>query len=149
VEWDEGRRREPSPAKDDLPADLHDFERARVGRLGFGQVCFYPGFEEAITGCYVRVNVGQNPKTGQDDYRMCLIKSTFSLLVSVCCLSNMITPRNYRGQAVRSGSGQWQKLRHDAVRAVSARQIRERFPTHCLFRRAFQRGLFSLPLSLI
>ena len=75
VEWDEGRRRTLSPAKDDVPADLKDFQRAKIGRVGFGQLCFYPGFEETVTGCYVRVNVGLNKNTGQDDYRMCLIKS--------------------------------------------------------------------------
>lgn len=77
LEWDESKR-SPSPAKDDPPAELQDFQRAKIGRIGFGQRCFYPGFEEAVTGCYVRVNVGTNPKTGQDDYRMCLIKSGFS-----------------------------------------------------------------------
>ncbi|EEY15617.1 conserved hypothetical protein [Verticillium alfalfae VaMs.102] len=40
----------------------------------FAQYCFNPGFENAITGCYVRVSLGPDPKTGQDDYRLAKIK---------------------------------------------------------------------------
>lgn len=78
VEWAESKRRSPSPGRDEMPAELRDFERAKIGRVGFGQLCFYPGFDEAISGCYVRVNVGHNKETGHDDYRMCLIKSKIS-----------------------------------------------------------------------
>ncbi|KAL1958540.1 hypothetical protein VTO42DRAFT_4404 [Malbranchea cinnamomea] len=74
VEWDEGKPRASSPPEDDTPADLKDFQRAKIGRMGFGQVCYYPRFGEVITGCYVRVNVGFNKNTGKDDYRMCMIK---------------------------------------------------------------------------
>ncbi|KAL2868641.1 RNA polymerase-associated protein [Aspergillus lucknowensis] len=73
VEWDE-RERSPSPPKDDPPADLRDIQRTRVGRTNFAQVCFYPGFEEAISGCYARVNIGPNRDTGLNEYRLCLIK---------------------------------------------------------------------------
>ncbi|KAL5343375.1 hypothetical protein BJX70DRAFT_353979 [Aspergillus crustosus] len=72
VEWDD-RERSPSPPKDDPPAELRDIERARVGRTNFAQVCFYPGFEEAITGCYTRLNVGPNRDTGINEYRLSLI----------------------------------------------------------------------------
>ncbi|CAL5866312.1 uncharacterized protein PFLUO_LOCUS519 [Penicillium psychrofluorescens] len=65
--------RSPSAPKDDPPADLRDIDRARVGRSNFAQVCFYPGFDHAITGCYSRVNIGPNRETGQNEYRMCLI----------------------------------------------------------------------------
>ncbi|KAH2044997.1 hypothetical protein KXW51_008428 [Aspergillus fumigatus] len=73
VEWD-NRERSPSPPKDDPPADLRDIQRARVGRTNFAQVCFYPGFDEAISGCYARVNIGPNRDTGINEYRLCLIK---------------------------------------------------------------------------
>ncbi|GAB1215103.1 hypothetical protein ATERTT37_004286 [Aspergillus terreus] len=73
AEWDEGER-SPSPPKDDPPAELRDIQRARVGRSNFAQVCFYPGFDEAISGCYARVNIGPNRDTGQNEYRLCLIK---------------------------------------------------------------------------
>jgi RNA polymerase-associated protein RTF1 len=74
VEWDD-RERSPSPPKDDPPAELRDIQRTRVGRTNFAQVCFYPGFEEAISGCYARVNIGPNRDTGLNEYRLCLIKS--------------------------------------------------------------------------
>jgi RNA polymerase-associated protein RTF1 len=66
-------RRSPSVPKDDPPAELRDIQRARVGRSNFAQVCFYPGFEDAITGCYARVNIGPNVDTGLNEYRLCLI----------------------------------------------------------------------------
>ncbi|PLB45795.1 plus-3-domain-containing protein [Aspergillus steynii IBT 23096] len=73
VEWAD-RDRSPSPPKDDPPADLRDLNRARVGRTNFAQVCFYPGFDDAISGCFVRVNIGPNRDTGLNEYRLCSIK---------------------------------------------------------------------------
>ncbi|KAL3468479.1 hypothetical protein BJX64DRAFT_246042 [Aspergillus heterothallicus] len=73
AEWDD-RELSPSPPKDDPPAELRDVQRTRVGRTNFAQVCFYPGFEEAISGCYARVNIGPNRDTGSNEYRLCLIK---------------------------------------------------------------------------
>ncbi|KAE8143998.1 hypothetical protein BDV38DRAFT_289788 [Aspergillus pseudotamarii] len=73
AEWDD-RDRSPSLPKDDPPAELKDIQRARVGRTNFAQVCFYPGFDDAISGCYARVNIGPNRETGQNEYRLCLIK---------------------------------------------------------------------------
>lgn len=73
AEWDD-RDRSPSLPKDDPPAELRDIQRARVGRSNFAQVCFYPGFDDAISGCYVRVNVGPNRDTGSNEYRLSLIK---------------------------------------------------------------------------
>lgn len=64
---DEARRR------DDLPAEQVDFERVRIGRDNFAKVCFYPGFDDAITNCYVRVNIGPNSSTGETIYRMAKI----------------------------------------------------------------------------
>ncbi|KAK4240197.1 hypothetical protein C8A03DRAFT_31672 [Achaetomium macrosporum] len=77
---DEDRRREPrhksrSPEPRDAPtAELRDVERVRLGRSRFAQVCFYPDFEKAISGCFVRINIGPDPSTKQDVYRMALIK---------------------------------------------------------------------------
>ncbi|KAJ5594261.1 uncharacterized protein N7459_000469 [Penicillium hispanicum] len=73
VELDDRIGRSPSVPKDDPPAELRDIQRARVGRSNFAQVCFYPGFDDAITGCYARVNIGPNIETGQNEYRLCLI----------------------------------------------------------------------------
>ena len=71
VEW-----AEPSSnsRRDEPPSELRDFERCRVGRSNFAKVCFYPGFEEAIKGCFCRVSIGINRDTGQNQYRMTQIK---------------------------------------------------------------------------
>lgn len=78
VEWDDGRsknKKSNSPEyRDAEPAGLHDVERVRVGRTRFAMVCFYPGFDEAITGCFVRISVGVDKETSQNVYRMAVIK---------------------------------------------------------------------------
>lgn len=68
VEWAEPER------KDEPPAEIRDFDRCRVGRSNFAKVCFYPGFEDAIRGCFARVSIGVNRETGQNAYRMTQIK---------------------------------------------------------------------------
>ncbi|KAK4195934.1 putative RNA polymerase-associated protein RTF1 [Triangularia verruculosa] len=74
-DWRRGsRQKSRSPEKEILPADLRDVERVRVGRSRFAEVCFYPGFEQAITGCFVRINIGPDQATRQDVYRMAIIK---------------------------------------------------------------------------
>jgi RNA polymerase-associated protein RTF1 len=84
VDWDEGKakaKKSPSPDyRDAEPAGLHDIERVRVGRSRFAMVCFYPGFEEAITGCFVRISVGVDKETNQNIYRMAVIKGTYRKL---------------------------------------------------------------------
>lgn len=82
VEWDDGKsknknKKSSSPDyRDAEPAGLHDIERVRVGRSRFALVCFYPGFDEAITGCFVRISIGIDKETGQNIYRMAVIKGT-------------------------------------------------------------------------
>ncbi|KAJ6031476.1 hypothetical protein N7540_002208 [Penicillium herquei] len=73
LELDDRVGRSPSIPKDDPPAELRDLNRVRVGRSNFAQVCFYPNFENSITGCYARVNIGPNMETGQNEYRLCLV----------------------------------------------------------------------------
>jgi RNA polymerase-associated protein RTF1 len=79
-EWDDGKsknKKSKSPDyRDAEPAGLHDIERTRVGRSRFAMVCFYPGFDEAITGCFVRISVGIDKESGQNIYRMAVIKGT-------------------------------------------------------------------------
>jgi RNA polymerase-associated protein RTF1 len=70
VEWDE---RPPEKAREEQPASLRDFESVRVGRGFFSEVCFYPGFEEAMTGTFGRVGVGQDPQR-RTLYKMAQIK---------------------------------------------------------------------------
>ncbi|KAI0012544.1 plus-3-domain-containing protein [Xylariaceae sp. FL0662B] len=78
VEWMRESRgrlsKSRTPEVKEIPlADIRDIERVRLGRSRFAQVCFYPGFEEAITGCFVRVALGPDPD-GVPVYRMAVIK---------------------------------------------------------------------------
>jgi RNA polymerase-associated protein RTF1 len=85
VDWDEDKhkaKKADSPDyRDAEPAGLHDIERVRVGRSRFAKVCFYPGFDEAIIGCYVRISVGVDKENGQNVYRMALIKGMSHRLI--------------------------------------------------------------------
>lgn len=71
---DKGRSPSPKVSRELPPPGIRDFERIRVGRSRFAQYCFNPGFEEALTGCYVRVSLGPDP-SGVDQYRMAKIKA--------------------------------------------------------------------------
>ncbi len=78
---DDYRRRSRTPEKkeekkDEPKPELRDFERVRLGRNEFAQVCFTPGFEPSITGCFIRIAVGPHPDTGVEQYRMAIIKGT-------------------------------------------------------------------------
>ncbi|KAF4455661.1 hypothetical protein F53441_2061 [Fusarium austroafricanum] len=70
---DYNRGHSPTPdadeARDQPPAELRDYDRVRLGRNEFAQVCFTPGFEQAITGCYIRIALGPHPETGIEQYR--------------------------------------------------------------------------------
>ena len=78
VEWDDKKpKAQPvrpaattptTPPQDLRIPELRDFERVKVGWEEFARVCFYPGFEQTITGCFVRVVVGK------DEHRMGQIK---------------------------------------------------------------------------
>lgn len=68
------RTPEKEPEEEAPPPELKDFERLRLGRNEFAQVCFTPGFEPAITGCYIRIALGPHPETGIEQYRMAVIK---------------------------------------------------------------------------
>lgn len=91
VEWDDGKaknRRSKSPEyRDAEPAGLADIQRVRVGRTRFALVCFYPGFDEAIIGCFVRISVGVDP-TGNNIYRMALIKGMYCFGSAGICSTN-------------------------------------------------------------
>lgn len=75
VEWASSKKkRSKTPPEEAPPADLRDIERCRLSRTRFARVAFYPGFEEALTGCYVRVHIGPDPDTKVPVYRMARIK---------------------------------------------------------------------------
>lgn len=75
---DFGRPRSRTPEaeveREQPPAELRDYDRVRLGRNEFAQVCFTPGFQSAVTGCYIRIALGPHPDTGVEQYRMALIK---------------------------------------------------------------------------
>lgn len=68
VEWAEN---------EDRGSDLNDFNKIKVGRSFVAKFCFYPGFNDLMKGCYGRVNVGINKRSGQPMYRMVKIERVF------------------------------------------------------------------------
>ena len=82
-EWDGGQRAAaakhvtPQYKSAEEPPELVNYNYARIGRTGFGEVCFYPEFFDVINGCFVRINIGNDPKTGEPSYRMAQIKGTW------------------------------------------------------------------------
>jgi len=73
VEWDE---RPAEKAREEQPASIRDFESVRVGRGFFSEVCFHPGFDEAMTGTFGRVGVGQD-SSRRTLYKMAQIKGEY------------------------------------------------------------------------
>jgi len=118
VEWAEpasdSRRDEPLP-------ELKDFERCRIGRSNFARICFYPGFEDNIKGCFCRVSIGLNRETGQNQYRMTQIKGKRNPRVTTTIVPSLTDARFHRRQAVPDGVGQRQALHHRPVRRRSTR----------------------------
>jgi RNA polymerase-associated protein RTF1 len=84
VEWDD---RAPAKLREELPATLRDFDSVRVGRGFFSEVCFYPGFEEAVTGTFGRVGVGQDAQR-RTMYKMAQIKGALINLTTTKSLTN-------------------------------------------------------------
>ena len=78
LEWDSIRTKQDAKPQFDEPAELADFNRILVGRQNFALVCYYPGFENAVKDCYVRVAVGPDPATGETCYRMAKITGTLA-----------------------------------------------------------------------
>lgn len=83
VEWattskrkSRSRTRTPEVPREAPPAELRDIERIRLSRTRFAKVCFYPGFKDAMTGCYVRISIGADPETKQNVYRVAVITGT-------------------------------------------------------------------------
>lgn len=57
----------------EVPVELSDIQRVKVGRTNFAKVCFFPGFEQTMIGCFARVCVGQS-QPGVNTYRLTQIK---------------------------------------------------------------------------
>lgn len=69
---DYGSRSKVRAPEPEIPAELHDIQRIKVGRSNFAKVCFYPGFDETMIGCFSRVAVGQRTP-GINNYRLARI----------------------------------------------------------------------------
>lgn len=75
VEWADNKKKDKfEEVKEQPPAELADVERVRLSRSRFGQVCYYPGMKEAVKDTFVRIAVGPDPESGQNIYRMAVIK---------------------------------------------------------------------------
>ncbi|CAN6675045.1 RNA polymerase-associated protein Rtf1p [Trichomonascus vanleenenianus] len=68
VEWAESA---PKVAKE---VDITELNNLKWGRSQLSKFCHYPGFEDAISGCYVKVNMGFDRETQQEVYRVFQVK---------------------------------------------------------------------------
>ena len=88
VEWDGGKRTKAAqqpPAQvipEEQSADLVHFHRAQVSSSNFAMVCFYPGFEETIAGCMIRVHIAPTKHAKGHTYRVEQIKRGFLFWLS-------------------------------------------------------------------
>lgn len=78
VEWDDGKHKsqpqtQPGP-RDELPADLSDYNHVKIGRDNFAQVCFNPRFDDVMKNCFARLSIGVDKATGDNIYRLAQIK---------------------------------------------------------------------------
>lgn len=69
VEWDEGDQQEEVK-----PLSASDLNRIRFGKTLLAKYCYYPNFEAAVTGSFVRVNIGYNHQKQQNVYRVCQVR---------------------------------------------------------------------------
>ncbi|SCU95555.1 LADA_0G16226g1_1 [Lachancea dasiensis] len=61
----------------DRDPELADFNKVKIGRSFAAKFCFYPDFNDAVKGCYGRVNIGVDKRSGQTMYRMVKIERVF------------------------------------------------------------------------
>ncbi|KAF1956938.1 plus-3-domain-containing protein [Byssothecium circinans] len=69
VEYDDRK----AATREEPPATISHFDSVRVSRGFFSGICFYPGFEEAMTGTFGRIGVGQDAQR-RTLYKMAQIK---------------------------------------------------------------------------
>lgn len=143
-DWDGNKNgaRSPSPDfRDAQPAAFQDIQHVRISRTLFGQVCFYPGFEDTMTGCYVRVSIGNDQGSGQNIYRMAVIKGKIAMSPYPGQVSDI--PRICGGKAICYGGPEWKAHHNDSVRTGCPWQIGEKLAFHNVLRLAIYRGLFQ------
>lgn len=84
VEWAASSKKKRSKTPEEAPlAELRDIEKCRLSRTRFAMVVFYPGFDEALKGCYVRIHIGPDPSTKQPVYRMAVIKGENATIIEI------------------------------------------------------------------
>ncbi|KAF5117422.1 hypothetical protein DV454_001091 [Geotrichum candidum] len=66
VEW-----AEPKKARE---VTVDDLNKVRFGRTLFAKYCHHPGFENAVIGTYVRINIGYDREKQTPVYRICEVK---------------------------------------------------------------------------
>ncbi|KAG6359142.1 hypothetical protein INS49_012662 [Diaporthe citri] len=74
VEWAGPSKKRSKTPERALPAELRDIERCRLSRTRFAKLNFWPGFDETVRGCYIRIHIGPDPTTRAPVYRMAVIK---------------------------------------------------------------------------
>lgn len=67
VQWAEAK--EPKRS-----LQVNDLNKIRFGKTLLAKYCHYPGFEDAIVGSFVRVNIGYDHETQSNTYRVCVVK---------------------------------------------------------------------------
>lgn len=122
VEWDEPASR--APAKNEAQPEMRDYERIRVGRTNFARVCFWPGFEDAIKGCFTRVCIGLDKATSQNTYRMCQIKGR--VLSGLCLIFLLTSCRIYNWAAILFGLTWLKPCAYGSICHSHARKARKR-----------------------
>lgn len=90
VEWDDGKAKaDDYRLRNAQPADFHDFRRATFIRHSLAEYCFYPGFEDVIKDCYVRVPSQTTSAAREMTYQLLLVKGR-DVLISKHVPSNSI-----------------------------------------------------------
>lgn len=67
VEWAEAKETKRA-------LQVNDLNKTRFGKTLLAKYCHYPGFENAIVGSFVRVNIGYDHETQANTYRVCVVK---------------------------------------------------------------------------
>jgi RNA polymerase-associated protein RTF1 len=92
----------------ELPLDLNDIERIRVGRSRLAKVCYFPRFDETMIGCFVRVCIGQDTQSRQNEYRLAVVKGIVTGSPYLVDATPVVQPF-YTDQYVLLAHGQSQK----------------------------------------
>lgn len=91
VEWDDAKAKKKTDKehvaddqrlRNSQPADFNDFRRVTWSRFQLAELCFHPGFEDTVAGCYVRVPSKPAPGSHQMQYSLLPVKRLFAPLIS-------------------------------------------------------------------